>query len=145
MKNSRAHRRLGPIALGLVCALLLSACSSVNSTSGGLHPWTIPGTFRWADAEDVDNLNPLLSTETLVNDLSSFTMGYFFVFNDKGDPVPSLCLEVPTQQNHLISADGKTITFKLRHGVKWQDGAPFSSADVVFTVKTILDPRTNVL
>lgn len=137
--------RLRPV---LACALLalLTACTgSSGGSAGGRHPWTIPGTLRWADAEDIDNLNPLLSTETLVNDLSSFTMGYFFVFNQRGDPVPSLCLEVPTKQNHLISPDGRTITFKLRHHVIWQDGYPFTSADVAFTVRTILDPKTNVL
>nr|MDQ2680946.1 ABC transporter substrate-binding protein [Candidatus Eremiobacteraeota bacterium] len=145
MKCKRTYQSLRPLGLVLVCVLLFSACSSLNSQHSGLHNWTIPGTFRWADAEDVDNLNPLLSTETLVNELSAFTMGYFFVFNDKGEPVPSLCLQVPTKQNHLISPDGKALTFKLRHGVKWQDGAPFTSADVAFTVKTILDPSTNVL
>lgn len=129
-----------------VLACILAACSGGGGAShNGRHPWTVPGTFRWADAEDIDNLNPLLSTETLVNDLSSFTMGYFFMFDDKGNPVPSLCLEVPTEANHLIAPDGKSITFKLRHGVLWHDGKPFTSADVAFTVKTILDPNTNVL
>lgn len=109
------------------------------------HAWTVPGTFRWADGEDIDNLNPLLSTETLVNDLSSFTMGYFFVFDDKGNAIPSLCLQVPSKANGLISAEGRALTFKLRHGVVWHDGQPFTSADVAFTVKTILDPHTNVL
>src|SRR5579884_3408525 len=117
---------------------MLTACSSGAGARGGaLHPWTVPGTFRWADAEDIDNLNPLLSTETLVNDLSAFTMGYFFMFDERGNPVPSLCVEVPAKKNHLISADGKSITFKLRHGVLWQDGKTFTSADVAFTVKTI--------
>ena len=128
-----------------VLASVLASCSSTGANRGTRHPWTVPGTFRWADGEDIDNLNPLLSTETLVNDLSSFTMGYFFVFDQKGNPVPSLCLEVPTKANRLISPDGKSITFKLRRGVLWQDGKPFTSADVAFTVKTILDPRTNVL
>ena len=129
----------------LACAL--SACSGSGGVnrSGARHAWTIPGTFRWADGEDIDNLNPLLSTETLVNDLSAFTMGYFFVFDEQGKPVPSLCLQVPTRANRLISPDGKSITFKLRHGVVWHDGKPFTSADVAFTVKTILDPKTNVL
>jgi peptide/nickel transport system substrate-binding protein len=33
-----------------------------------------------------------------------------------------------------ISPDGKTYTFKLRQGAKWHDGAPFSAADVKFTL-----------
>lgn len=134
--------------LSAAACIVLAACTSNASRlagSAGRHPWTVPGEFRWADAEDIDNLNPLLSTETLVNDLSSFTMGYFFMFDDKGRPIPSLCLEVPTKANHLISPDGRSLTFKLRRGVLWQDGRPFTSADVAFTVKTILDPKTNVL
>ncbi len=137
--------RYAAFAAAAFFACALSACSSGGGRHDGLHSWTVPGTFRWADGEDIDSLNPLLSTETLVNDLSSFTMGYFFVFDDKGNAVPSLCLEVPTKANHLISPDGKSITFELRHGVVWHDGKPFTSADVAFTVKTILDPKTNVL
>lgn len=131
-------------ALALLVAL--GGCTRVDtgSGSGARHAWTIPGEFRWADGEDVDNLNPLLSTQTVVEDLSSFTMGFFFKFGPHNVPVPDLCLVVPTQENHLISADGKTITFKLRHGVKWQDGAPFTSADVVFTMGLIADPKTNI-
>jgi peptide/nickel transport system substrate-binding protein len=131
--------------LAAVLACALGACSGGGGAHQGRNSWTVPGTLRWADGEDIDNLNPLLSTETLVNDLSAFTMGYFFVFDDNGKPIPSLCLEVPTKENHLISPDGKSITFKLRHGVVWHDGKPFTSADVAFTVKTILDPKTNVL
>ena len=122
-------------------------CSRVGShgADGGLHPWTTPGTLRWADGEDLDNLNPLLSTQTLVNDLSAFTMGYFFVFDDRNRAVPSLCLRVPTRENGGISKDGRSLTFHLRHGAVWHDGAPFTSADVAFTVATILDSKTNVL
>jgi len=124
----------------------LAGCTHVQTGGpSAQHAWTIPGEFRWADGEDVDNLNPMLSTETLVNDLSALTMGYFFKFGLNSKPIPDLCLVVPTQANHLISADGLSITFKLRHGVRWQAGAPFTSADVVFTVKTILDPKTHVL
>ncbi|MEV7445865.1 ABC transporter substrate-binding protein [Streptomyces sp. NPDC091204] len=42
-----------------------------------------------------------------------------------------------------VSADGRTYTYKLRGGVKFSDGAPFSAKDVVFTYRTILDAKTN--
>jgi peptide/nickel transport system substrate-binding protein len=41
-----------------------------------------------------------------------------------------------------ISPDGKKITFHLRKGVKWHDGAPFTSDDVMFTYRRLIDPRT---
>ncbi|MCX5016114.1 ABC transporter substrate-binding protein [Streptomyces sp. NBC_00555] len=42
-----------------------------------------------------------------------------------------------------VSSDGLAYTYKLRQGVKFSDGAPFSAKDVVFTYRTILDAKTN--
>src|SRR5882724_3482026 len=39
-----------------------------------------------------------------------------------------------------ISDGGKTITFYLHKGVKWHDGAPFSAADVKYTIERIMHP-----
>lgn len=41
-----------------------------------------------------------------------------------------------------ISEDGLVITFKLRQGVKWHDGAPFTAHDVLFTYQVMVDPKT---
>ena len=48
------------------------------------------------------------------------------------NPQPSLA------KSWEVSDDGLTYTFKLQEGVKWHDGAPFTSADVVFTADTFL-------
>jgi len=40
-----------------------------------------------------------------------------------------------------ISADNLVITFHLRKGVKWHDGAPFTAEDVLFTYQTYIDPK----
>ena len=41
------------------------------------------------------------------------------------------------------SADGRTYTIKLRQGLTFSDGSPFSSADVVFSFRALYDPRVN--
>jgi len=51
---------------------------------------------------------------------------------------------VPTLANGGISADGRTITYRLRHGVRWQDGAPLGSADVAFTIRAVNNPRNTI-
>lgn len=40
-----------------------------------------------------------------------------------------------------VSADNLVITFHLRKGVKWHDGAPFTAEDVLFTYQTYIDPK----
>ena len=48
------------------------------------------------------------------------------------DPMPSLAKE------WTKSEDGLTYTFTLQDDVVWHDGAPFTSADVVFSVDVFL-------
>lgn len=58
--------------------------------------------------------------------------------------VPVLAKEVPTLDNGgiVLSEDGTkmTITYHLQEGVKWHDGAPFTSADVKFTWEAVKNP-----
>ena len=58
----------------------------------------------------------------------------------KGNLLPQLAAEVPTVDNGGLSADGLNWTVKLRPGVTWHDGAPFTADDVKFTLDTIMQP-----
>lgn len=44
--------------------------------------------------------------------------------------------------SYNVSSDGQMITFHLRHGVRWHDGQPFTSQDVLYTYRVIIDPKT---
>jgi len=67
-----------------------------------------------------------------------------FVWGDEDSWVPDLATGIPTQANKGISADGMRVTYHLRHKVKWQDGVPFTSEDVAFTVRAIMNRENNV-
>ena len=60
--------------------------------------------------------------------------------------MPLLASEVPTLENGgvpLRSDGGMDVTWRLRPGITWHDGKPFTSADVKFTVEAINDPDYN--
>ena len=59
-----------------------------------------------------------------------------------GNLTPQLAAEVPTRANGGLSEDGKVVTWKLKQGVKWHDGKPFTADDVVFTWEYAADPAT---
>jgi peptide/nickel transport system substrate-binding protein len=58
----------------------------------------------------------------------------------KGNLLPRLAAEVPTVANGGISADGLTWTIKLRNGVTWHDGTPFTADDVKFSIESVIAP-----
>jgi len=49
-------------------------------------------------------------------------------------------LEPGLAESWQVSKDGRQITFKLRHGISFSDGTPFSSEDVAFTIQRLMDP-----
>jgi peptide/nickel transport system substrate-binding protein len=130
--------------------VLAAGCTKTGgqtaTVSGGAeqHSYTIPHTLRYTTAADIGNLNPLITQDLTVGLMSSLTMAYLVRYDARNLPEPELATEVPNQQNGGISADGKTITFHLRKGVVWSDGAPFDARDIVFSWKQVMNPANNV-
>ena len=102
------------------------------------------GTLTMAVWQEPEHLNPELSTQTVVDHVSSLVLEPLTGVNNKGERYPLLATEVPTTQNGGVSADGKTITYKLRKA-KWHDGNDFICDDLVFTWKTIMTPNNGAL
>jgi peptide/nickel transport system substrate-binding protein len=123
-------------ALGV--AILLAACSHT-----GMHAGSHPHVLRIGYLNDPSSLNPLFAYAQTQIDLADLYTETLVGLNSKNELVPLLAQRVPKRENGDISADGTTITYHLRHA-RFADGAPFTSADVLFTYRAILDPRNPV-
>jgi peptide/nickel transport system substrate-binding protein len=63
-------------------------------------------------------------------------------WDNDGNLVPVLAAEIPSRENGGLSADGKSVTWKLKKGVTWHDGQPFTADDCVFTWEYAKEPTT---
>jgi peptide/nickel transport system substrate-binding protein len=134
---------LGCVAL-LCGAAVLLGCSRV-STSGrpASHASTVHGVVRYAIGNDLNTLNPVIGGLAYENAIEEAIFSALVKLDDRERVIPDLATEVPSPSNGGVSADGRTITYHLRHGVKWQDGQPLTSADVAFTFSKLMDPNVN--
>lgn len=103
-----------------------------------------PHVLRYVDTLDINTLNPWFGTSANITALSELTAAFFTRLDDAGNPVPELVTVIPTTANGGISADGKTITWHLRHGLKWSDGAPLDSADVTYSYDVAMNSANNI-
>ncbi|OGA18722.1 MAG: peptide ABC transporter substrate-binding protein [Betaproteobacteria bacterium RIFCSPLOWO2_02_FULL_66_14] len=63
-------------------------------------------------------------------------------WDSAGNLVPALAVEVPSLENGGVARDGLSVTWKLKRGVRWHDGAPFTADDCVFNWEYARDPET---
>ncbi|MDI6755964.1 MAG: peptide-binding protein [Thermodesulfobacteriota bacterium] len=85
---------------------------------------------------DASNLIPMLASDSASHEIASK------IFNGLVKYDKDLNLVGDLAESWEVSPDGLTITFKLRKGVKWQDGVEFTAEDVMFGFKTIINPNT---
>ena len=88
------------------------------------------------------HLNPHWATGTKEQEGSRVFYEPLAAWDADGNLVPVLAAEVPTRDNGGLSADGKSVVWKLKRGVTWHDGQPFSADDVVFNWEFCKDPAS---
>jgi peptide/nickel transport system substrate-binding protein len=87
-------------------------------------------------------LNPHFATGTKDQDGSRLFYEPLAGWDSDGNLIAVLAAEIPSRENGGLSADGKSVTWKLKPGVKWHDGKPFTADDVVFNWEYASDPAT---
>jgi peptide/nickel transport system substrate-binding protein len=63
-------------------------------------------------------------------------------WDNDGNLVPFLAAEIPSKENDGLAEDGLSVVWKLKRGVKWHDGMPFTADDVVFNWEYARNPET---
>ncbi len=90
-------------------------------------------------------LNPHFAVGTKDQDGSRIFHEPLASWDGDGNLVANLAAEIPSLENGGVSKDGKSITWKLKRGVQWHDGQPFTSADCVFNWEYASDPATSAV
>jgi ABC-type transport system substrate-binding protein len=122
-----------------VVLLLLAGCKRQEPplpAEGEAAAVAYGDTFIEASIGEPSNLLPVLASDSASADISGLVYDSLVRY-DK-----NLRLEGELAESWEISEDNLTITFNLRKGVKWHDDAPFTSADVLFTYRLYVDPKT---
>ncbi|MBK0399522.1 ABC transporter substrate-binding protein [Limibaculum sp. M0105] len=109
-------------AIGLSLALVTGPALAQQS-GGTLVQVTVP---------EPPNLASYLSTSGPIGQVAAK------VYEGLIDVGDGLTLKPSLAESWTVSEDGKTITFKLREGVTWHDGKPFTSADVQYGIMNVL-------
>src|SRR6202171_5758943 len=66
-------------------------------------------------------------------------------WDNDGNLVPFLAAEIPSKENDGLAEDGLSVVWKLKRGVKWHDGMPFTADDVVFNWEYARNPETSAV
>ena len=115
----------------------VSACTRSDDTS-------LSGqALRVGVSDEPDSLNPLFSHTAIADDIAALTLAPLFRYDDLGAMIPELAVRVPTVSNGDMAANGLRVTFRLRPRLRWSDGKPLTSRDLVFTWHAVMNPANN--
>jgi peptide/nickel transport system substrate-binding protein len=101
-----------------------------------VHPGDYGDSLVGASIGDANNFIPALSSDTASGEVTNGAYRGLVKYDPDLNTVGDLA------ESWEFSEDQRTITFRLRPGIVWADGTPFTSADCVFTWELMKDPNT---
>jgi peptide/nickel transport system substrate-binding protein len=130
-------------ALAAICLVTALACGKRQK---GLEP--VPDlppeqdkpahgdVLRSATIGDASNLIPMLASDSASHSIAGLIYNALLSYDGHYNLYGVLA------ERWEVSEDGLALTFRLREGVEWQDGEPFTAEDVLFTYRLITHPET---
>lgn len=127
------------LSVGLASSVLLAGCSdalhSPQAAEGASEPRP-GGALKLASIGDIRSLDPAASSDALSSVVVHMLFAGLVDFDPSGNVVDELA------RSHEVSPDGLTVTFHLREGVRFHDGAELTARDVKRSVERALHPDT---
>jgi peptide/nickel transport system substrate-binding protein len=106
--------------------MLSNYYQTVKAVPGGIFKEGLVGTFT--------NANPVYAVSEADSIVSELIFAGLFKYNQDGMMVGDLA------ESYTVDGQGSAYTVKLKPNLKWHDGKPLTSADVVYTYQTIQNP-----
>ena len=122
--------------LALSFACLLSTFAAVSPSRAQVSDAS-RGEVAWALHYDPKTLDPAKVDDQASELVRYLTAGVLIRLNRT-----TMAVEPELAESWKVSADGKTLTIHLRKGLRFSDGSPLSSADVVSSLRRVLAPDT---
>src|SRR5579863_7555043 len=114
---------LSLICLGMICLGILAGSALAQ------------GELRFCLRSEPKTFDPLKVEDDASVAIRYLTGGVLVRMNRQ-----TQALEPELAQSWKVSKDGRQITCKLRSGLSFSDGTPFSAEDVAYTVRQLMDP-----
>jgi len=131
MIRSVARKRLlTAVALVTGVTMFAAGCSSSGgekNEGGGGESSRVLNVWAGTQTPMVANFNPYAPNPLHVTNGGIYEPLFFYNRAEAGDPTPRL------GESYEWSEDGTELTIKIREGVKWTDGEPFTVEDVIFS------------
>ncbi|NIP39203.1 MAG: peptide-binding protein [Candidatus Dadabacteria bacterium] len=136
----------------ILSALFVAACSSSNDSKQDNNSASSPNKTKNTDSKPVDGdwlvynlgaepatLNPITARDAYESTVNGDNVYESLVKRDN----ESLEIVPQLAESWEISEDKLTFTFKIKENIRWHDGKPFTSEDVVFSFNKIMDPKVD--
>ncbi len=116
---------------------LLVACLLTCAACGGPAGGREPGTIYLHMGSEPGTLNPVIASDAYASDVNQYIYETLLEMDED-----SLEMKPMLAKRWRVSPDGLRYRFYLKKGVLWSDGHEFTADDVIYSFKTIKDPKT---